>query len=462
VVFLLSATVACTLGESGGTGGELPPPEGPPAQFQIVLPPDGSTITAPMQITVTGSGIASVGFEVEGTLIFEDPLTPYEWTLNPGSFTAGVYEVAVTVQHSGGTERRSVSLILAPPPSGPDQPPEVFDAVRNLAPGHWYEIPNTHMEAVQPDPVPLPGYIGGVVGAWGGGAYDTKRDRLIVWGGGHGDYSGNEVYVFDMNTLKWSRITDPSAFPPGDPNNVNDEVVHPDGRPISRHTNNYINYLPPPIDRFYCGGGAGIWKSGQFEDDNTYLFDFDTLEWETKSRCIAAFIGAVCAVAPDGRVWQICNNSGLCVYDATTDTWTKHAPWDGWFGYDYTAAVDSVRNRLIAIGRGSALAWDLSNPDRAHVNLTFTGDTEIIDEMSPGMVYHPGSDRLVMWAGGAAVYTLNLDTLVWTKVNSTGSVSPGPEAENGTYGRFRYSPTQDLFVVVNSAYKNVFVYRLAE
>jgi hypothetical protein len=36
--------------------------------------------------------------------------------------------------------------------------------------------------------------------AWGGGAHDTKRDRLIVWGGGHGDYGGNELYAFDVNT----------------------------------------------------------------------------------------------------------------------------------------------------------------------------------------------------------------------------------------------------------------------
>jgi len=46
--------------------------------------------------------------------------------------------------------------------------------------------------------------------AWSGGAFDTTRDRLVVWGGGHADYPGNELYVFDLGTLRWQRLTDPS------------------------------------------------------------------------------------------------------------------------------------------------------------------------------------------------------------------------------------------------------------
>jgi hypothetical protein len=60
------------------------------------------------------------------------------------------------------------------------------------------------------------------------------------------------------------------------------------------------------------------------------------------------------------------------------------------------------------------------------------------------------------------VYALDLDTNVWTKIDTTGAVSPGAAAPNGTYGRFRYSPKSDLFITVATVISNVFVYRLPE
>ena len=70
--------------------------------------------------------------------------------------------------------------------------------VDDLQPGHWFEVPNSQLLDVTPAQVP-PGIEGypAIMDSWSGGAYDTARDRLIVWGGGHAAYSGNEVYVFD-------------------------------------------------------------------------------------------------------------------------------------------------------------------------------------------------------------------------------------------------------------------------
>jgi hypothetical protein len=137
----------------------------------------------------------------------------------------------------------------------------------DLAPGHWYEIPNTHLEAVLPDPLP-PGMTGpsSIMIAWSGGAYDTKRDRLIVWGGGHNDYGGNEIYTFDINSLKWSRVWGPSPdIPDGvdGPDMLCGIETYDDGNPRSRHTYEGLEYIPT-TDKFwsqggslYCGGGGG-------------------------------------------------------------------------------------------------------------------------------------------------------------------------------------------------------------
>ena len=55
--------------------------------------------------------------------------------------------------------------------------------IDTLEPGHWYEVPNSHLRDVAPKPLP-PGIFRTIITAWSGGAYDTTRDRLIIMGGG--------------------------------------------------------------------------------------------------------------------------------------------------------------------------------------------------------------------------------------------------------------------------------------
>jgi len=94
--------------------------------------------------------------------------------------------------------------------------------------GRWYQFPSSRLDAVAPSPLP-PGYIAAVMVAWSGGVFDTDRDRLVVWGGGHSDYGGNEVYAFgplSSDTPRWERLTDPSNPP------ANNVVRAGDGRPV--------------------------------------------------------------------------------------------------------------------------------------------------------------------------------------------------------------------------------------
>lgn len=60
-----------------------------------------------------------------------------------------------------------------------------------------------------------------VINAQSGAAADTRRNRLYLWGGGHGDYSGNEIYALDLNAspVTLRRVTDPTLPPVNvDPN----------------------------------------------------------------------------------------------------------------------------------------------------------------------------------------------------------------------------------------------------
>jgi len=48
--------------------------------------------------------------------------------------------------------------------------------VEDLSAGSWYEVPNSHLYDVAPS-----GWSANVIGPWSSGAYDTKRDRYVIW-----------------------------------------------------------------------------------------------------------------------------------------------------------------------------------------------------------------------------------------------------------------------------------------
>jgi len=50
-----------------------------------------------------------------------------------------------------------------------------------LQPRHWYEVPNSTLRAVAPDPLPR-GWANFGILAYSGGAFDTTRNRLLTWG----------------------------------------------------------------------------------------------------------------------------------------------------------------------------------------------------------------------------------------------------------------------------------------
>src|SRR5579885_2832152 len=114
----------------------------------------------------------------------------------------------------------------------------------------WFQIPNTAFQSACPPASAFPAIQGqsgcnGVVNAWSGGVADTKRNRLIFWGGGHHDYWGNEVYALDLNALTLSRLNNPSSVSGLDFTNNTYETL-PDGTPSARHTYGGLAYIPLP------------------------------------------------------------------------------------------------------------------------------------------------------------------------------------------------------------------------
>jgi hypothetical protein len=438
-------------GGGGGGGGSTFTPA-----FQ--LPTDGATLLSSFQIEVTGTGVVRVFFNIDGN-VTEDVAAPFMVEIDPTTFPKGTYRIVVTAQASNGTEEKRIINLNFDHPRTPAS--VILAAIAALGPGEWYEIPDSHLRDVAWTATDR-GDIGGIIGSASGGAYDTKRERMLLFGGGQGGYSGNEIYAFDMPTVSWIRLNDPSPFPPGEEKNPLNRPQHPDGSPVARHTYDYIEYVPEPYDSLVVGGGAALWYDS-FRDTKSYTFNLGTLTWKTLPDTPSASLGAVAAVGPDGRYWmqgaQDTSRNHLAVLDLATEMWTKHVTWNGYKVIDQTADIDPVRNLFVATGIEGTYVWDLDTPDADATKLVTTGDVAIEFAKAPGFVYHAGNDVMVAWHGGL-VHTLDLDTAVWTAIPPAGTVAAPGAASRGTYGRWRYSPTYDVFIAVNDADTNVFVYRL--
>ncbi|MEX0704601.1 MAG: hypothetical protein WD069_21050 [Planctomycetales bacterium] len=342
---------------------------------------------------------------------------------------------------------------------------------KTMQPGTWLAVPGSKMRAVCLPEGKFPVLRGsGGVGPHGimdysGGLFDTKRDRMIIWGGGHAGYAGNEIYAFDVGTMKWERLNEPS-----EPTNGRDTA--PDGKPASRHTYNGLAYIAH-ADRMFGLGGSPC-GSGNAVCQNTWIFDFDPKTWKNMEPAgTLPSAGYECNASYDPetkKVWwgndavtnRFRHGPGLFSYDYDANRWEKHDDFD--FGY-YISTIDTKRGLLVLMScrreRSSpknVFVYDIRNKDFTRKRWETTGGDEFLGSNKPGLAYDPVADRYVGWTGGA-VYALDPESKKWTKHDPPG----GPDrnkARQGIYGRWRYVPSVNAFIAAHSVDDDVHFFKL--
>lgn len=329
--------------------------------------------------------------------------------------------------------------------------------------GHWLELQGTAMADVLPPQDTVPGSRAAIVTAWSGGVYDRDRNRMVVWGGGHADYSGNEIYAFDLEALVWARLDDPSLDVGGD----EASGYYPDGRPRSRHTYDYLAYVPE-LGAMCSAGGAGLWMSGQINVANLDCYDFATGQWSARAPAPEGTIAGIADYdAATGRIAYVLGPQlrYLATYDVAADAWTSHGDnfTNGGLGLQLTGRVHPSARRFVAVGGATIYSWDLDVAGAVQEQTLALADPPPgFDRSNPGLDYDAVLDRLVWWGGGPSLWSIDLDAMAWVEhpaAPDDATVPPEPIA-NGTYGRFRYAIAEDLFVLVSAIDQNVFVRRL--
>ena len=327
-------------------------------------------------------------------------------------------------------------------------------AVLKMAPGSWLQVPGTAMDAVAPDPVkfkPIRGMVGpsSVISAWSGGVFDTRRNRLVLWGGGHTDYHGNELYAFALDTMSWERLTSPTL----QPRLGQDE--NDDGTPNARATYNGIAYLSE-ADRFF-GLAGGLAGGGNAQ--TVWMHDFGSKKWEKKAPSGPApkgGYGRTCAYDSGTQKLWWGEKDAIYSYDIAANRWAKFDQPDIDLYY-VTSVVDTKRGLWVIVGAGKSFTCDIRGPRPTLQKWTTTGGEALVSKNSPGLDYDKARDRIVGWSGGA-VYTLDPETNKWTADDAPGAP---PTTPNGIFGRWRYVPSLEAFVVVTASNGNVHFYKPA-
>jgi hypothetical protein len=361
----------------------------------------------------------------------------------------------------------------------------------------WQELANTHLQNVCPPanfqppagrmpPCNFYANCYNVIAADSGGVADTKRNRLIIWGGGHSGYQGNEVYALDLNASPstLTRLNNPSIF---DPINSSLEVNVSDGAPPSRHTYGGLVYLPVQ-DKMFAWEGVSF---GGRSLRHTWLLDMNSLVWSDMHPELTpgsfdvtlaggSVSGAECAYNPNTQkvLCEWGSNLSLLQYDPAANKWTKLRNNNLCTGFSIcssavaiSAVIDPVVDKMILMGNSNQSSPGTGQLVVWAVDISANGKYDVQDWSSqvtgcsalnvdfPGVVYDPTIDRIVAYPNDGNIFYI-FDPVAKTCAPQAYPNGPPPSGlvpPNGTFGRFAYFPALGSYALVNKAGNNTFL-----
>ncbi|MHC4916821.1 MAG: RNA polymerase sigma factor [Planctomycetota bacterium] len=184
--------------------------------------------------------------------------------------------------------------------------------------------------------------------AYSGAVFNPDANCLMLFGGGHGDYWGNEVWTLSMGTLEWKRMYEPSKY--GKLDNDRGCVVGED-RPYTRHSYDNMVYVPKTKEMLMWGGfGPTCYPrkfGGNLADEtgprrggvspqpiDVWTYSLERNKW--KPRFNLAYNRENARKAPNGPnggtawdskrqlVWAVKGAGAIWSFDLNTDKWTRN------------------------------------------------------------------------------------------------------------------------------------------
>jgi len=359
-------------------------------------------------------------------------------------------------------------------PSGAPDVSNLLTIVAGMAEGEWRRVNLNAFSSVwtPADLRPLFG-LGNptpsrIILAWSSFAWDPNRAALLLYGGGHANYRGNDVYLWRASTQMWERASLPSEMvqtPLGYWNAI-DGV---DKAPASAHTYDNTIFLPI-LDRMLVLGGAADPNGGHYLTQDTpttvrttgpYLFDpsranadrvggstgshvkreaphseivggnmWSNREWRLNASASStppseALTNGCTGYAMEAGRDVVYLRSAYRLYryeisdldNPAADVWKQvNKYYYGGSGGQSTCAYDPLRKLFLSTHlKTPFIFWDLSNPGRLDTMITPTDPNgEFPTLLSSGAVklancgleFDPVRNDFKLWCGDGRVWTV--------------------------------------------------------
>ena len=482
----------------------------PTPTVSITSPVNGATVTG----TITIAALASASDPITGVQFLLDGAdmgskvtsSPYSISWNSTTLGDGLHNLVAVATDSSQTSAAASIFVTVANHSTPAVPS--LDA----SPG-WHKILGTTLLGGKENVTPCPanGFNGysynflnscfNIIADPNTAIVDPPRYRMILFGGGHSDYFGNEVYSLDLNLVGRTSIgpsasgplirLDPPAAPQSGASST--ETLAPGSAPLnipsatspsSRHTYGGPTYVPL-LDQFFMIGGA-LPPTG-FSSSQSWFFQLGNLTASCAPNCDPHWVnpgityahGAVSMNSeydPGTKLIWVASPGGsgdLSSIDPMNYAagWTHRAS----MGTDYHVAgvLDPDDEYLILLGSTNP-AVCTSGCGIFYYNLTGTvaGQKPTVDASCTsmlansipyprvGVAWDPIGKRVVVYPTYGNVIWF-VDPKTWTCTNETYGSVQGTDypqdsvgihevgADVATLHKFGYFPNLDTFVLCN-------------
>lgn len=352
---------------------------------------------------------------------------------------------------------------------------------------------------------------GAIVYAWGSFAWDSNRGELLLWGGGHANYAGNEMYRWQADTGTWERGSLPSKV-------LSHQWVIDNAAPQAAHT--YDGNIFLPVNDLFVSFGGPVYSSGNEWRTlvNGTQVRAGPWMWDPQ-RADPNKVGGTNgsgydASTPGGNMWinrqgqwtgtqgpystyassAYRTEAGQDVVYVSLDSWQSGRPGlfrytigdvrggglDKWehigvthFNdsiYGGSLTLDSTHNLAVRIAGngniGDLAVWNLANANPNNpganrdipVNLFKTDGSPFVINGNFAIEYDDANDQFILWEGQQgkvwstkAMYNGStlLNSWTVTELASTTTAQPSGGYVGGVLGKFKYIPELDAFIALN-------------
>jgi hypothetical protein len=290
-------------------------------------------------------------------------------------------------------------------------PSNVPDYWPDLADSTWLAVSNNNLEDVRPSGVGA-STIANVMVSWNGATLHQTLKRLILWDcGGHGNYSGNEGYEFDLFTGLWGRFSDPSAAAAS--GGVASNGIKTDGSAISTHTYQNLAYANGMI--YLCMLGS----TSPDGDGSLRMFRMDRASADLPATGTRGYIDL--GFSPTSGTVK----DGFADFDPITNK--------VWYG-----------QRRQSTGGSNSQFGSIDMDDTVTAYALAVGSIGSISSYSAGVCIYRGSTSALLCYGDTAIRTLNLQSPALAAPVFTGSTPEG-DARHGVV----YEANNEQLIALN-------------